>query len=336
MPQTGHEGTNVIVYVTSSYGDESEDLIFRLRNLPISEETFLFQLLNTSYDNIAPPESVAWGIFPELDTSSIPWLQHISTSEELATQHDYALLAGRYILRGDVDISSCIYGGVLANGAATQCGIEQAREVIYPAQNQFDSLILDAGSRTRIPPRIIKGVIGQESQFWPYWYLNGEFGLGMLTDEGMEMMLTWNPVAFLELCVPLFGDAICAAGYDELGKRHGTYAQDLLRGLALEAVGTDAEHRLIAQTIVGAAAQSSQVVYNVTRKEPYEILSYEDMWKITLAVYNSGVGCMYHALTKTWDPDIGRLNWGNISENFVGDCQNAADYPADVLYNGVP
>jgi hypothetical protein len=60
MPQTGHEGTNVIVYVTSSYGDESEDLIFRLRKLPISEETFLFELLNTSYDNIAPPESVAW------------------------------------------------------------------------------------------------------------------------------------------------------------------------------------------------------------------------------------------------------------------------------------
>jgi hypothetical protein len=336
MPQTNPIGTNVTVYVTSSYGDESEDLVFRLRNMPDADGTYLFQLLNTSFDNIAPPESVAWGIFPELDTTFVPWLDEITAPGELATQHDYAFLAGRYILRGDVDISSCIYGGVFSNGAATQCGIEQARELIYSVQNQSDDLILSAARRTRIPPRIIKGVIAQESQFWPHWYINGEYGLGMLTDEGMEMMLTWNPVAYLELCVPLYGEDICAAGYDELGKMFGNYPQDLLRGKAMEAIGTDEEFYRIAQTIVGAAAQSGRVVYNVTHKDPYEILSYQDMWKITLGVYNSGVGCMYHALAKTWDPEIGHLNWGGISENFIGDCQNAADYPADVLYNGVP
>jgi hypothetical protein len=336
MPQTNADGTDVTVFVRSSYGDESVDHTFRLRNMLQDDGTYLFQLLNTAYDKLAPPESVAWGIFPDLDTSIVPWLQINLTPEELATYHDYSLLAGRYILRGDIDISSCIYGGLLENGAATPCGIEQARDVVHQAQNQYDELILPAAQLSRIPPRIIKGVIAQESQFWPYWYINGEYGLGMITDEGIEMMLIWNPVAFLDICIPVFGEDICASGYDDLGRKYGDYPQDLLRGMAMEAIGSDEEFSRIAQTIVGAAAQSGKVVSNVTRKEPYEILSYQDMWKISLGVYNSGVGCMFHALNNTWDPTLDHLDWGSISENLIGDCQNAADYPADVLFKGTP
>jgi hypothetical protein len=331
FPQTSEFGTNVTVYVRSSYGDESQSSTFRARVSPNQDGSVLFQVLDAGWDHLAPPESVAWGLFPDLNISTAPWLLEARTSAELATYHDYSLLAGRYILRGDVDISSCIYGGLTATGGATQCGMEQAREVVYRIQNQYDELILFAAERTRIPPRIIKGVIAQESQFWPEWYFNGEFGLGMLTDEGIEMMLTWNPVAFLELCTPVYGEDDCAWGYDSLGE----YPQDLIRGLALRAVGTDDEPYRIAQTIVGAAAQTGQIIRNVTRREPYEVLTYQDMWKISLGVYNSGAGCMYYAIDEAWDVH-GRLDWGGISEYLIGNCQNAADYPNHVLLSGVP
>ena len=331
FPQTGEDGMDVSVYVTSSYGDDSAPYTFRVRILPQVDGSLLFQALYTSWDYLAPPESVAWGIFPQLGSDIEPWLIHTNDPADLATSHDYALLAGRYILRGDVDISRCVYGGLTNSGGATQCGMEQAREIVYQAQNDYDDLIITAAQSSRIPPRIIKGVIAQESQFWPEWYLNGEFGLGMLTDEGIEMMLIWNPVAFLDLCVPEYGAADCAWGYDSLGD----YPQDYIRGLALGAIGTDREVELIAQTIVGAAAQAGQIVKNVTGKLPYQVMGYEDMWKVSLGVYNSGAGCMFYAIDEAWDRSS-RLSWGMISEYLLGDCQGASDYPNSVLFNGVP
>jgi hypothetical protein len=331
FPETDQDGMDISVFVTSSYGDESEPYVFRSRVMPAADGTILFEVLHTSWDYLAPPESVAWGIFPELGSDTAPWLLRIEDADDLATSHDFALLAGRYILRGDVDIRACIYGGLTADGGATQCGLEQAQELIFQAQNQYDEDILSAGNTSRIPPRIIKGVIAQESQFWPDWYLNGEYGLGMLTDDGIEMMLIWNPVAFLDLCIPEYGADDCAWGYDSLGE----YPQDYIRGLALSAVGTDREINLIAQTIVGAAAQTGQLIRNVTRREPYQVLSYQDMWKITLGLYNSGAGCMYYAIDEAWDLE-GRLNWGSVSEYLIGDCQGAADYPNEALFKGVP
>ena len=65
------------------------------------------------------------------------------------------------------------------------------------------------------------------------------------------------------------------------------------------------------------------------------VLSYRDMWKISLGVYNSGAGCLYYAIDEAWD-QVGRLTWGGISEFLVGDCQNAADYADSVFLNGVP
>jgi hypothetical protein len=331
FPETDQDGMDINVFVTSSYGDESEPYVFRARILPEPDGTLLFQVLYTSWDYLAPPESVAWGIFPELGSDIAPWLLRTENVDDLATTRDFALLAGRYILRGDVDISACVYGGLTEDGGATQCGLEQAKDVIVEAQNHYDEQILAAAQYARIPPRIIKGVIAQESQFWPEWYLEGEYGLGMLTDEGIEMMLVWNPVAFLELCVPEYGADDCAWGYDSLGE----YPQDYIRGLAMNAVGTDQEVKLIAQTIVGAAAQTGQLIRNVTRREPYQVLSYEEMWKITLGLYNSGAGCMYYAIDEAWDLH-GQLNWGSISEYLIGDCQGAADYPNNALFKGVP
>ncbi|MEN8240814.1 MAG: hypothetical protein ABFS17_02745 [Chloroflexota bacterium] len=331
LPETGLNGTDVIIYVRSSYGDQSNEINFRLRNMVLADGLTLYQTLHTEFDFLAPPESIAWGVFPDIDLIDAPWLALVNSTEELTTSHDYALLAGRYIIRGDIDISECVYGGLLVGGAANQCGMELAQDLVYSRQNEYDQFILAASQKSRIPPRIIKGVIGQESQFWTDWYINGEYGLGMITDEGIEMMLTWNPVAFLELCIPEFGADDCAWGYHSLGD----YPQDYMRGLAMSAIGTDNEVNLIAQTITGAAAQAGQIVRNVTRREPYEVLSYQDMWKISLGVYNGGAGCLYNAIDDAWDED-GRLSWGGISENLIGDCQYSADYPNVVLFKGVP
>jgi hypothetical protein len=331
LPETGINGTDVIIYVKSSYGDQSKEEQFRVRIQVQPGGQYLYQTLHTAYDYLAPPESIAWGIFPDIDTEGVPWLEMVNVPEDMVTDHDYSYLAGKYILRGDVDISDCVYGGLLSSGAATQCGLEQAKGLVFEQQNSYNQSIVNAALRSRIPPRIIKGVISQESQFWPEWYISGEYGLGMITDEGVDMMLTWNPAAFLELCIPEFGKNDCAWGYDSLAE----YPQDYLRGLALGAVGTENEIYLIAQTITGAAAQAGQLVRNVTRREPYEVLSYQDMWRIALGVYHGGAGCLYNAIDDAWDEE-NRLNWGGISENLIGDCQYSADYPNEVFFKGVP
>ncbi len=97
----------------------------------------------------------------------VHWLTRPETVEELASNRPLYLLAGRLILNGIADASSCPNNGLLPNGAANACGLEQARYQVYLWQNRFDTSIFHASRKTNVPAYLLKGVFALESQFWP-------------------------------------------------------------------------------------------------------------------------------------------------------------------------
>ncbi len=321
MPQTGADGVQISFYVTSSWGDDSPKLTFYMRNIVLPDNTYLFQLIDTQWDNQIPTDAAYWKFFPPL-TNYTPWLEEVTSPDQLYTEQEYALLAGVFILRGDVSAAQCADGGLLQNLAASGCGVEAAKDAVIEAQNRFDAKILDAAQSSRIPPYLLKGVIGQESQFWNGWVIEGEYGYGMMTDEGADLLLTWNIRTFLDLCIPAYGERDCAWGYTNMAD----YPRAYLRGQALKPLGTDDEFKLIGKTIAAAAGQAGQIIRNVTRMEPGDLMDYEEMWRISLAIYHGGSGCVGTAIEDAWEVEE-ELSWGIISEYLPGDCQTIASYP---------
>ncbi len=329
MPLTNADGMEVSFFVTSTYGDISVRKTFYMRNIVYHEQGYLFQLIEDPWRSQIPASAAHWDFFPALETLEIPWMVDVTNPEELATYHDYALLAGKLILRGDVSAADCEDGGLLANEAASACGVEAAKEQVYQVQNSFDAEIINAAQESRVPPRLLKGVIAQESQFWNGWVIEGEYGYGMLTDEGVDMLLNWDIRTFLDLCIPVYGELNCAWGYGTFAD----YPQAYLRGLALSDVGTENEFELIGRTLAAAAGQAGQIVHNVTRYDPGDLLSYKEMWLISLGIYHGGGGCVGTAIEDAWDEER-ELSWGIISEYLPGECQTIATYPYMVLRYG--
>lgn len=322
MPYTNADGMKVNYFVTSSYGDDSLIETFLMRNISLADGTYLFQLINTPWDNQIPAAAAYWEFFPNLDLQNIEWLRDIQNPDELHTEHDYALLAGVLILRGDVSAANCADGGLLPNMAASGCGIEVAKEEVIRIQNKFDQQIMDAANNSRVPPKLLKGIIGQESQFWNGWVIEGEYGYGMMTDEGADLLLTYDIRTFLDLCIPAYGERNCAWGYSNLAE----YPRAYLRGLALQSLRTDKEFELIAHTLAAAAGQTGQIIRNVTGEEPGDVLNYRELWQISAALYHGGGGCVGTAIQDAWDAEAS-LSWGIISEYLIGDCQAIATYP---------
>ena len=322
LPYTNANGMGAIYYVTSSYGDDSLETTFLYRNIDLADGTYQFELIGTDLDQYVPTGAVRWGFFPDLDIDRVSWLSPVNTAEDLFSSHDYSFLAGTMILRGDVSASNCEDGGLLASGAASACGLEKARSQVVEAQNLLNEQIFGAATRNQVPPRLLKGLIGQESQFWNGWVIEGEYGYGMLTDEGADLLLTWHVDTFLELCIPVYGINECAWGYTKLGE----YPRAYLRGLAMQDIGTEDEFDLIAQTLSAAAGQTGQIIRNVTDQEPGSVLDYREMWLISLGLYHGGSGCVGNAIEEAWEAE-GKLSWGTISDYLVGDCQLVASYP---------
>jgi hypothetical protein len=322
MPFTNADGMTVNYYVSSSYGDDSLIETFQMRNIGLADGTYLFQLIDTPWDNQIPAAAAYWEFFPNLDIQNIEWLRDISSPEELLTRHDYSLLAGVLILRGDISAATCPDGGLLPNLAASACGLDAAREEVIRIQNKFNQPILEAANHSRVPAKLLKGIIGQESQFWNGWVIEGEYGYGMMTDEGADLLLTYDVRTFLDLCVPAYGARTCAWGYSNLAE----YPRAYLRGLALQDLRTDKEFELIANTLAAAAGQAGQIIRNVTGREPGDVLNYKEMWQISAALYHGGGGCVGTAIEDAWDAEA-NLSWGIISEYLIGDCQAIATYP---------
>ncbi len=323
LPLTTKDGLQVTYWTSNALGQASEKRSFFMRCLLTDGVggKYLVELLGKQWEAEAPGCAAVWNTFPDLASEGYGWQQRLEDPIQLQTKYKFPLLAGRLIWSGLVDASSCLNKGLLSNGSADACGQSLAQTSVERWQNENNAAILQAARQAYIPTRLLKGLIAQESQFWPHWEKKDEYGLGMLTDLGVDMALQWNYGFYYDKCTSFYSEPYCSQGYQYLS----TTAQKFLRGRLLSEIGTLAEYRLLAETLYAGCLQSAQLVRNIAKKEPREVASYEDMWRITLGVYHAGCGCVHDAMQQSWKTSK-NFYWANINRHLSGVCQGAGDY----------
>jgi hypothetical protein len=319
---TGDEGVEVMYWAESAstgstYGQDT----FRLRYVE-EDGQYVFQLLGDQWEDEIPGAALIWNIFTPLDVFEDGWAKKIDDPQELDTAVNYNLLAGRLIWDGYVIPDECGDSGLLANGAATTCGMEAAREKVIEWQNKHNADIQAASRKALVPARLLKGVIGQESQFYSKWGLSEEYGLGMLTEHGVDMLLQWNEPYFFWKCSLVFGADYCEKGYLNITDDQ----RAVLIGYVMKDIGTDDEYEVMAEALNASCVQANYIVSYYTGENPNEVADYETLWRIALGVYHAGFGCMSDAVLSAWGDDGDQLTWGSISDYLIGDCDSAVDY----------
>ncbi len=264
------------------------------------------------------------------------WLTTPESFELLASDEPYYYLAGRLITQGLVDASSCASGGLLPNGYADTCGLELARPLVEEWQNQFDNRIIEVAKETSVPAQLMKNLFAQESQFWPgIFRVPYEFGLGQITDKGVDSVFLWTPDFFNQFCPLVLAEDACAGGYLNLDPK----SQGILRGaLALQAKadckdcpkGIDLSNvnftvTLFANTLQANCAQITRTIYTATNSIAGSVSTYEDLWRFTIANYHAGPGCVSYAIHLAWQ-NTGQLTWDQVSTFFTEPCQGVVPY----------
>lgn len=140
-----------------------------------------------------PPAPVC----PAPDLPSGPSLyDQAESAADLWTDDQYTWLAGRLIWYGVVR-PNCAegYSGLDPETlAANSCGMRDARGKVIEWQNQFDSEIYNAALTSKVPARLLKRMIGIESQFWPlYIGQAGETGIMQVTENGADTLMRFDP-----------------------------------------------------------------------------------------------------------------------------------------------
>jgi hypothetical protein len=281
-----------------------------------------------------------WGVLPPIGGPP-EWISTPTQSEKLGTDVPYNYLAAKLILHGVVDASSCPDGGLLTEDSASACGMDLARSAVTTWQNQFDDLILNVAKDSGVPAHLLKNLFAKESQFWPGISLKSDIGLGQLTEKGADTTLMWNPPFFYQFCPLIIDSSECKDGYLGLDDAKREY----LRLALISAVnancdacplGIDLERAkfsitVFAHTLLANCGQASQVVWNYNNSmTPGELgISYEDMWKFTLANYNAGGGCLADAFTVA-STQSAPLTWEGISPYFAPACQGAVNYVNEI------
>jgi len=300
------------------------------------------EVLSTQWDGPPPAAcGLTWGSLPPVDPSQT-WLRTPTDAAGLATDEPLELLAGRLLSWGLVDASSCPYDGLMLDGRASVCGVESTRTAVYEWQDRFDSRIVSVAKSHGLPAVLIKRIFAKESQFWPGGFPNlVEYGLGGLHIEGTDTLLLWNVSFYQQLCPLVLSEETCSKRYHELDFE----SQEMLRGaLAVQADVTcldcsnfiDLEKAeqtvdLFADLLLANCAQVGEVVRQTFNTAPGDAASYPDLWRLTLANYNAGSGCLYEALD-----DVNRqrkiLVWPNVREALLEleACRGAVKYVEDI------
>ena len=328
MPVTEDLGVMVEYWAVSTYGDESAHQFLPLRNRrPQSQpEQFRLELLGEAWVKDAPPGAVQWGIFPSPGNPLSSLLEQPASPAGLATRRSYLLLAGGLIRSQAIDASTCPSGGLLDNGTANPCGEERARVPMLDWQNRYDEGIFSAAHLYSVPAKLLKAIIARETQFWPVSQTPYELGLGRMTENGADLLMSWNLDYYLRLCINLYGRTHCAAGFSSLSADEKTW----LRGKALSVVGTSEELNLLAATFQASSLQVAQMMKNVTLKDVASSATLEDMWALTIANYHGGSGCIGNAMQITADNRL-PMTWQEISNHLSGGCKAAIEYVDQVL-----
>jgi hypothetical protein len=230
-------------------------------------------------------------------------------------------LAGNLIKSGISQAKSCPNNGLDANGSATTCGEKASSAQVLEWQNKYDKQIFLSSEKYHIPARVLKGIIAQESQFWPISDDPYELGLGHFTANGADLVLMWNNNYYLSACIPIYGETSCSSGYSNLSADRKV----MLRGWIMKQINTETEIDLLAATLLASANQINQMVKNTTGNEPANLTSYEVMWKMTTGNYYSGSGCIGPALQKIND-DALQLTWEQLNAQMDGVCKTSNSY----------
>jgi hypothetical protein len=350
---TDENGSTLQFWAYSSYGDSSEAFQARVRVIKSSDpsdQAWYTDVLSSQWrgDTLAGCSQI-WDKFPPVGGNP-DWLTTPQRPDDLSTNVSYEYLAAALIKQNVVDASACDGGGLLANGLANACGLEEARPAAHAWQNRFDDLIFTAAQKTGVPASLLKNIFARESQFWPGTYAgHAEAGLGQMTDGGADVVLTWNPSFYEQFCPSVLDETTCKTKiYPNPGPTWQGIGLDeskrsILRGALIKSVdavcpdcsmGIDLDKAdfsvgVFAQTLVANCKQAGEVVDINSRASSGNPAGYADMWRFTLVNYNAGPGCLGLAVDKT--SRLGEpLDWEHLSSHLTPACQGAIDYVNDI------
>jgi len=232
--------------------------------------------LTLEYAGSIPVESTAQAVCPMPVLSKGPGILDLPAGpSDLVTRKPYELLAGALLWHG-LAIPRCGgYSGLRTAwpATATACGMESALPNVLDWQNQYDLSIYDAGVSTNVPPRLLKAMIAQESQFWPGWInMAGETGLLQVTEQAADIAMRYSPELYAQSCK----GSDCSAGYDLLPD----YRQAQLWKSLL-----DPDRSMLTNARIVAAYYCYA---NELDPQPDPV----SRWNTTLAVWNAGAECV--------------------------------------------
>jgi hypothetical protein len=155
-------------------------------------------------------------------------------------------------------------------------------------QNQFDNAIIQASKNTNVPPRILKYIIGKESQFWPFWSGKNEVGLIQLTDDGADLVLSWDKGIYNIYCPQAINNYLCLYGYGYLDPDNQKKIRDIFRR-SLIIYGTPGQGIDKIQTDIPIYSRILEVYYWAAAQAIYPI---SPSWDYAIAAYHSGLECI--------------------------------------------
>jgi hypothetical protein len=263
------------------------------------------------------------------------WTRMVISPFQLNTDLTLYYLAGSLIQKGVVNVSACS-SGALVNGVPNGCGIELARPAMIEWQNKFDLDIWQTSKVLGLPPKILKTLILQETQFWPEnsrSFLD-EFGLAQINDMGADAALRWDPDLYLEVCSTVLQD--CTKPYLSLSSS----LREMIRGALLSQLNAqcptcalglnlDKAHTSI-NTIARVVHTNCWETRFILDQNKVSAKSYEDLWKFTMVSYHSGYGCLDVAVTAAAKDEVS-IDWAHVSDHLL--CQGAKQYIDNFWYS---
>lgn len=320
LPTTDSSGVWFEYWAMDSNANQSDHFWLKFRAVPAQNSVtdYYYDVIGDAFPDLAAYGSDVWYTFPALGKELPAVLEKVPTVDYLVTKHKLQLLGAKLIRSGKVDSSMCENYGLNLDGTPNGCGEQVTAKMVFDMQNQYDQLIYDAAKRQKVPPRVVKGLIAQESQFWPTSETPNEYGLGMLTEGGADMLLRWNNSYFLNVCRNTYphDQEKCMGGFSNLSEAE----QIVLRGVVISKVGSDEEIEVLAAAIRGCVNQVNQIITNATGDSPSSVSTYEDMWKLSIANYYSGSGCLFNAVNQVSAYSL-PVTWENVRRFLTGQCE---------------
>jgi len=357
LQPTGTQGISLEFWGDSSHGDST--LVFKalVRVVPqgdfaapdgssqVAEARWNVDILSSQWrDGALASCSDTWQVFP--DPKGPPdWLNTPIQFQDMLSTHSYYYLAGALIANGQVDVTGCPDGGLAGDKVANQCGLDRAMPQVTDWQNRFDQQILQVAKDTGVPAQLMKNVFGRESQFWPGLYSTiNEAGLGQLTEKGADTLLVWNTDFYTNYCPTVLSSDTCQKGFVFLKPEE----QNMLRGSLMGQVNASCPDcplkvdlnqaslsvRIFANSMLASCQQTARIVFNITNTSPGKVSTYVDLWKMTLANYNAGPGCLFTAAQGAWAQNRS-LAWDTVKGYLEPACQPAIGY-VDSISQGNP